>query len=167
MERELLGLAMFLLAAVTGAARFRSQKFWDELSLWISTGANYAGTLLLMASLLWFHDSALLVPLSLLILMHGTAFFYRHHFSQILGLPLVIGEVLLYQLFSEIRELFANPTFLLLAFIFHTGFIAGTFRLLLSLPRLSPRYGPTWSPYSLAGKLTSHLSRFTHSEPST
>ncbi len=167
MERELLGLTMFLLAAVMGVARFRSKRFWDDVSLWISTGANYAGTFLLMASLLRDQEAALLVPLSLLILMHGTAYFYRNHFSQILGLPLVIGEVLLDQLFPEIRVAFAHPMVLLLALIFHMSFMAGSFRLLLRLPSLPPRYGASWSPYALAIKLNGHLSRLTHSEPST
>ncbi len=167
MERELLSLAMFLLAAVTGVARFRSQKFWDDVSLWISTGANFAGTFLLMAALLWDQEPALLVPLSLLILMHGTAYFYRNHFSQILGLPLVIGEVLLEQVFPDIRMVFAHPMVLLLALIIHTTFMAGSFRLLLRLPHLSPCYGASWSPYSLAMKLSGHLSPLTHSEPST
>lgn len=167
MERELLGLAMFLLAAVAGAARFRSQKFWDEVSLCISTGANYAGTLLLVASLLWDQEPALLVPLSLLILMHGTAFFYQNHFSQILGLPLVIGEVLLEQLFPEIRVALAQPMVLLLAFIVHMSFMAASLRLLLKLPRVLPRYGASWSPYALAMKLSGHLAQLTPSEPST
>lgn len=167
MERELFGLAMFLLSAVTGMARFRSHKIWDELSLWISVGANYVGTFVLAVSVFASRQSAPLVPLSLLILMHATAFFYKNHFTQIVGLPLVIGEVLLYLLFRDIRELFNSPHLLLFALIFHTCFMAGTFRLLLHLPRVTPHYGLSWSPYSLAMKLGEHTSRYTHSEPST
>jgi hypothetical protein len=167
MEREFFGLAMFLLSAVMGMARFRTHKTWDELSLWISVGANYVGTFILAASVFASRQAAPLVPLSLLILMHATAFFYKNHFTQIFGLPVVIGEVLLYLLFSDIRELFNSSHFLLFALIFHTSFIAGTFRLLLHLPRVSPHYGLSWSPYSLARKLGEHSSRYTRSEPST
>jgi hypothetical protein len=84
-----------------------------------------------------------------------------------MGLPLVIAEVLLPLLFPEIRGFFSTPVFLLIAFIVHTAFIAGTFRLLLQLPRLAIHPGSSWSPYSLALKLDAHTSRLTHSEPSS
>lgn len=167
MERELLSLSLFLLAAVAGAARFRSHKVWDEFSLWISTGANYSGTILLVASVFYSGQLAPLVPLSLLILMHATALLYKNHFAQIFGLPLVIGELLLLLLFSEIRSFFSTPVFLLFAFMVHTAFIAGTFRLLLQLPSLTINHGSSWSPYSLALRLNAHTSRLTQSEPST
>lgn len=157
MERELLSLAMFLLAAVTGAARFRTHKVLDDVSLGISLAANGAGTLLLASTLFSGDAPVALAPLSLLILMHATAICYKNHLAQILGLPLVIGEVLLALLFTEIRELMASPVFILAAWIFHTAMVALGLRLLLHVPRVPMRYGPAWNPYDLARKFEAHL----------
>lgn len=157
MERELLSLSMFLLAAVTGAARFRSHKVLDDLSLGISIAASYAGTLLLATTLFSSNPPVALVPLSLLILMHATAFCYKNHLPQILGLPLVIGEVLLALVFTDIGEWMASPVFMLAAWIFHTAFVALGLRLLLHLPPLPMRYGPSWNPYELARKFKAQL----------
>lgn len=157
MERELLSLSMFLLAAVTGAARFRTHKVWDDLSLGISIAANYAGTLLLASTLFSSSLPVALAPLSLLILMHATAFCYKNHLAQILGLPLVIGEVLLALVVTDFRELMSSPAFILAAWIFHTAFVAFGLRLLLHVPRVPMRYGPAWNPYDLARKFEAHL----------
>jgi hypothetical protein len=157
MERELLSLSMFLLAAVTGAARFRTHKVLDDVSLGISIAANYAGTLLLATTLLSGSPPAALAPLSLLILMHTIAICYKNHLAQILGLPLVIGEVLLALVFTETRELMANPVFILAAWMFHTAFVALGLRLLLHVPRAPMRYGPSWNLYELARKFEVHL----------
>jgi hypothetical protein len=157
MERELLSLMLFLLAAVTGAARFRQHKRLDEISLRISLTTNYAGTFLLASTLFSASPPAALAPLSLLILLHGTALCYRNHLTQILGLPLVIGQVLLSLIFPEIRGLMVSPVFILTAWIFHTALVALGLRLLLQTPRVPMLYGPAWNPYELARKFEAHL----------
>jgi hypothetical protein len=157
MERELLSLAMFLLAAVTGAARFRSHKILDEVSLGISLASTYAGTLFLVSTLFAEGSPVALVPLSLLVLMHAIGWCYRNHLMQILGLPLVIGEVLLSLMFIEIHGLMASPVFILSAWILHSALLALGLRLLLHVPPVPMRYGPSWNPYELARKFEAHL----------
>jgi hypothetical protein len=164
MVGEFLCLALFLLAALMGVARFRSQPQWDAASLLLSKIANYGGTFLLSAFIFTSHEASYLVPLSLLILMHGTAFIYKNHFPQIIGLPLVIGEMLMSFVFSDIQSLFRSPVTLMLALIIHMGFLGLMFRL---LARLHPQEGrlPSWSPYSLARKLQEHRRTYTWPRP--
>ncbi|WP_141732859.1 hypothetical protein [Oligoflexus tunisiensis] len=166
MVGEFLCLAIFLLAALTGVARFRFQPYWDAVSLMISKGANYSGTFLLAACVLNYQDASYLVPLSLLILMHGTAFIFKNNFPQIIGLPLVIGEMLMSFVFSDIQNLFRSPVTLMLALIFHMGFMGLMFKLLL---RLHPQDGrlPAWSPYSLSRKLQEHRRIYSWPKPAS
>jgi len=156
MVQELFCLSLFLISALAGVARFRHHQSLDRASLMVSHLAIAAGTLLLTISTIHDHEPAFLIPLSLLILMHGMTFLFDNSFTQIMSLPLVIGEMLLSFMFVEIRELFANPATLTIALFFHMAFIGMVFKLVLALDTTQYRGEARWSPYALAFKLDRH-----------
>jgi hypothetical protein len=69
--------------------------------------------------------------------MYASGFLQPNFAAQMIVLPLVIGELLLNIMFSDIRELFANPSTLLVAIIFHVSFF--WLILKITVPRLEHR----------------------------
>lgn len=150
MIRELLTLALLILAAIMGVARFRDSPRLDRMSLLLSCLSSLAGTTLLTLGIYLDQQSSYLVPLSLLIFSQGLALVYSNFLLQIMGLPLVVGELLLIFFFAEVRGFFASPVSLALALMFHTGFLGVFLRTVSSQRRAQGTSVELWSPDSLA-----------------